>query len=349
VEEDYGQQGYHGLKGQMSDNFIRLGDMKDVRMSKKRIPEPTGNYYILHSSIIAPSDGIYDLLSGEVKPFLLFINNSKTDVNSNIISLKKGVNTILLIYNMACETYFIVRKPGIQRPEKQKISMAWYKDYGVLPFNCSPNNKSAGLFTFESAPGLQSLTFAAHGKVTLWIDGIQFPPVAGQKQPDGLIDYNVNIKNPKLNGSRVVLKIEYQPGYNGAGALTQYFRQQCGKGSINLGDWSKTDGLKAYSGGAVYRKIINVDSQDLQNKMEVDLGDLVSSAEVSVNGRSAGIRVSPPWTFDITQITRPGENQIEIVVYNTLANNYTSIPTRYGGSIKSGLFGPVVLRLISNP
>jgi hypothetical protein len=349
VEGDYGQQGYHGLKGKMYDNFIRLGALKDVKMSDIRIPEPSGNYYILYTSVIAPSDGTYDLLTGDVKPFFLIINNSKTDINKNTISLNQGANTVLLIYNEACETYFIVRKHGIKRPEKQQVSMSWYRDFGVLPFSCSFKNNSSGLFAFESAPGLRSLAFSAYGKVTIWIDGFQFQPVTGQKQPDGLTDYTVSLKDPKLTGSKVVLKIEYQPGYNGAGAIPQYFRQQCGKGSINLGDWSKIDGLKAYSGGAVYRKTINVDAQDLKFKMEIDLGDLVSSAELFVNGKSAGIRLSPPWTFDITKVASQGENQIEILIYNTLANNYTSIPTRYRGNIKSGLIGPVILRFLDQP
>jgi len=54
VEGDYGHQGYHGLKGVMYDNFIRLGAMKDVKMSKERQPELSGNYYILYTSVLAP-------------------------------------------------------------------------------------------------------------------------------------------------------------------------------------------------------------------------------------------------------------------------------------------------------
>ena len=45
VEGDYGHQGYHGLKGEMYDNFIRLGALEDVKMSLKRVPEAGGNYY----------------------------------------------------------------------------------------------------------------------------------------------------------------------------------------------------------------------------------------------------------------------------------------------------------------
>ena len=78
----------------------------------------------------------------------------------------------------------------------------------------------------------------------------------------------------------------------------------------------------------------------------LDLGSLVSSAEVIVNGSSAGIRVAPPWKFDITRWVRSGENQVEVIVYNTLANHYLTIPTRYRGSLESGLMGPVSIQIV---
>jgi hypothetical protein len=40
---------------------------------------------------------------------------------------------------------------------------------------------------------------------------------------------------------------------------------------------------------------------------------------------------------------RPGENRLEILVCNTLANHYSTVPTRYRGESKSGLLGPVTL------
>ena len=131
-------------------------------------------------------------------------------------------------------------------------------------------------------------------------------------------------------------------------AIPEYIRQTCGTGIIALGDWSEIDGLKAYSGGALYRKILAISADDLRNKIEIDLGDLVSSGELFVNGKSAGIRLSPPWKFDISSLAKPGENKVEVMIYNTLANNYTTIPTTYRGSIKSGLIGPVQLKIMNS-
>jgi hypothetical protein len=349
VEGDYGHQGYHGLKGEMYDNFIRLGNLKEVKMSLQRVPESGGNYYLLYTKVIAPYDGNFNMMTGNIKPFLLFINNSKTDINSTSISLTKGANKVLLVYNKACETYFILRDPVVRRTQSQPVSMSWYRDNGVLPFDCSVTSNSSGLFAFESAPGLKSFTFSAYGKVTVWVDGIMNDLTSLNKLPDSLTNYIVNIKDSKYAGSLVALGIVYQPGYSGAAALPQYINQKCGKGSITLGDWSKIDGLKAYSGGAWYRQNIFIEAQDINKKLEIDFVDLVSSAELFVNGKSNGLKVSPPWKFDITRFIKQGDNQIEILIYNTLANNYTSIPTRYRGNLKSGLIGPVILSMSNKP
>ena len=227
-------------------------------------------------------------------PFYLFVNSGKIDTKNKSIQLKKGSNSVLVVYDKACETYLTFRKPGVALPVKQQVSMCWYGDRGLLPFDCSPvTHVQSGLFTFQSAPALQSFTFAAYGNVSLWIDGSSIQPVVVKKDVDGLTYYRVTVKNPNPKSAQVVVNIDYKPGFTGGAALPQYFKQQCGNGMITLGDWSLIDGIKAYSGGAWYRKTININAEDLKNQLEIDLGDLVSSAELFVNGKSAGIKLTP--------------------------------------------------------
>ena len=71
----------------------------------------------------------------------------------------------------------------------------------------------------------------------------------------------------------------------------------------------------------------------------------VCSADVRVNGKPAGVRVAPPWKFDISKEVCAGENRVEVTVYNSLANHYQTIPTCYRGSPESGLLGPVTVEL----
>ena len=73
----------------------------------------------------------------------------------------------------------------------------------------------------------------------------------------------------------------------------------------------------------------------------LDLGELVSSARVTVNGVDAGTRLAPPFRFDIAPLLKPGTNTVEVRVANTSANFYLTTPTTYGGSTVSGLIGPV--------
>jgi hypothetical protein len=59
--------------------------------------------------------------------------------------------------------------------------------------------------------------------------------------------------------------------------------------------------------------------------------DLVkaTSAEVLVNGQAVGVLVAPPWRLPIGHLLQAGRNRIEVLVCNTLANHYQTIPTRY--------------------
>jgi hypothetical protein len=114
---------------------------------------------------------------------------------------------------------------------------------------------------------------------------------------------------------------------------------------MTAGDWSKAGALECYSGGAWYRRTVPLTAEQVRGRVLLHLGDVVATAEVRVNGRLAGIRVAPPWTVDISEHVQAGENRIEILVYNTLANHYLTIPTRYRGSLRSGLIGPVRLEI----
>jgi hypothetical protein len=113
------------------------------------------------------------------------------------------------------------------------------------------------------------------------------------------------------------------------------------QGEMALGDWSKVPGLETYSGGVKYSQTLALEA--LPKSAVLDLGRVVASAEVFVNGKSAGVRVAAPWKFDIAPFLKNGENKIGIEVYNTLGNHYQTIPTMYRGRTESGLIGPVRL------
>ena len=90
-----------------------------------------------------------------------------------------------------------------------------------------------------------------------------------------------------------------------------------------------------------YRKDVTMAKDSIKKEMTLDLGRVVSSAEVYVNGKLAGVRLAAPWRFDISGLLKEGSNSIEVLVYNTAGNHYITIPTGYLGFTESGLIGPV--------
>jgi len=89
-----------------------------------------------------------------------------------------------------------------------------------------------------------------------------------------------------------------------------------------LSDWTKHDdeGIRYYSGTAVYRKALRVHDWPRVGRLFLDLGLCHHLAEVTVNGKKAGVLWTAPWRIDVTGLVRRGENRIEIAVTNVWAN-----------------------------
>jgi len=122
-----------------------------------------------------------------------------------------------------------------------------------------------------------------------------------------------------------------------------------GAGRIELGDW-QTNGLPAYSGGLRYRRTVSVPNGVSLKAAVLDLGETRGTVDVVCNGQSAGMRFLGPYQFEIGPLLHEGENQLEIVVCNTLAPYLeASTPTPYvfEGQTRSGLFGPVQIKFLA--
>ena len=78
--------------------------------------------------------------------------------------------------------------------------------------------------------------------------------------------------------------------------------------------------------------------------VRLDLGEVRGTAEVLVDGESAGVRVCSPYAFDLSGPVGPAGATLEILVLNTLGPHLDAVsPTPYvfEGQRRSGLFGPV--------
>jgi len=92
----------------------------------------------------------------------------------------------------------------------------------------------------------------------------------------------------------------------------------------NLDDWSRRpeDGIKFYSGTAVYRKSFDL-PQAARLKGErlwLDLGTVRNIARVRLNGRDLGVVWCDPWRVDITAAANAKGNRLEVRVANLWPN-----------------------------
>jgi hypothetical protein len=128
---------------------------------------------------------------------------------------------------------------------------------------------------------------------------------------------------------------------------------------------SEDDGIKYFSGTAIYKNTILVSAPELkQGRFVMDLGKVGNVAEVIVNGMNLGILWKAPYTVDITNILKSGTNNIEIKVTNLWVNRlvgdmqpdckqkytYTAFPFYKADSplLPSGLMGPVDIFVIQD-
>jgi len=99
--------------------------------------------------------------------------------------------------------------------------------------------------------------------------------------------------------------------------------------------------LQHYSGGIRYQKTFNLTANQSEGRVILDLGEVIATCELFVNSKSVGVLINSPFTADISEHVRSGTNSIDIIIYNTLSNQYQTTPSHYKGNPRSGLIGPV--------
>ena len=236
------------------------------------------------------------------------------------------------------EAHLVLRKQGAARHERKvALAMSWYQDPGLLRFDpYAANGLSTETLSFTTAPGTIGITIPQAHSTT---------PVQafhnGELMKD-LGEGKYQVVSPAAKASVIDLKLTPPAGVHGGSALPEAIAVQTNdQGTMDLGDWSKAGILNNYSGGVKYQKTITLTEQEVMQITTLDLGKVIATAEVSINGKKVGVRVAPPWQFDLSDLLKAGENRIEVTVFNTLSNHYQTIHNLYRGEPTSGLLGPV--------
>ena len=97
------------------------------------------------------------------------------------------------------------------------------------------------------------------------------------------------------------------------------------RGGIRTDAVWEEQGLPHFAGTGTYRRTLQTTGE---KPMLLHLPACHDAVEVFVNGASCGARVWYPYTFDLTPQLRPGDNELEVRLHNTLGNIITAT---YGG------------------
>ena len=324
LEHDAGHQGYHGLKGLSNPNFLVMGRQEFTMTDTVYHEEIPGAQYQFQTTVRVERTTTVQVCCGDIRPEWIEVDRRIYPGSVHSLILTAGTHTFLLTYQGPGKTWFRLETGG-------------------LPLACDAYAEGEGRverFCFTAPPGLKSLTLKAFS-VPRVIDAPSFVDVL--ETGPGPITYRISWKEPASGTTPVTLELNAVFGYPGAAVFAGPLLLDCGKGLISLGDWSRIDGLRSYSGGAWYRETFEAPPLPPGERLILDLGRVASSAEVFLNGQEVGVKVASPFTFDLTGHLKPGTNRLEVLVFNTLANHYSTIPTRYRGSLESGLIGPVLL------
>ena len=77
--------------------------------------------------------------------------------------------------------------------------------------------------------------------------------------------------------------------------------------------------LPGFGGKVRYTAEINIPEELVGKKLRLNLGHVCECAELKLNGTDCGIRICPPYAFDITDAVKPGANELEFTAATTLA------------------------------
>jgi hypothetical protein len=107
-----------------------------------------------------------------------------------------------------------------------------------------------------------------------------------------------------------------------------------------LFDISAPDEIPEFAGIIRYRGTLRLDEA---GRAALDLGRVGQTARLWLNDVDLGIRICPPYRFDLSPAAKPGDNEILIEVANTLACKVRDRFSQFIQIPPSGLLGPLTL------
>ena len=153
----------------------------------------------------------------------------------------------------------------------------------------------------------------------------------------GLVDSAVSLPTGQTHPGRLITG----PWSIATAVSEQYPAFTAWRDAVYLADLSQPDSLPAFSGTFRYETEFEWLLEEKPKRL--DLGEVFETAEVWMNGQRAGVRICPPYRFDIGDLVVSGKNRLVVEVTNTLAKEQRDFLSRFAQQEPSGLLGPVLL------
>ncbi len=333
------QNRHHGLNARVGDEFFVLGpysqgwdafyDVNPQRVKGKSTPTAFTSFVYapcdLEAEVVCTAEGARERIdkAPKEKPWPTAIKVAGRPVARGAkVRLAKGYTPVEVAFNGFGRAAVVFRRTDVAaEASTMPLSMRWYRDPSILRYDPFGGKVGRGTFTATVPPGAY----------------------------DAEVDVNGTLLKKEIKGGVLALEIAFAPGLLGGNAFNGPVKLKMKAAPMKLGDWARVEGLRCYSGGAVYRSSFTF-GVVREGRLLLNLGRVGCAAEVAVNGRPAHAVMCPPWEVDVTDDVKAGVNAVEVTVYNTLNNHYQTIPTRYKVPTEkspSGLLGPVKLISLS--
>lgn len=331
---DPGFQGWHGLKGRVHDDLFALEETPAIRF--------------LRTSVHAAEDmTAFWNLGGSTLPFAAWINRCPVDLRKPVV-LRRGVHEVLLEFREGGRGYAVLATEQIAPVAAEPawfgpLHTRWFNNPRVLPMGVATLGDTVR-FRFSIPPGTRAFTCGLLGELSdACVGGVRIPAErilrdAARFPSDGTEVWKMHPPAPPV-AAEVDLCVRPHAGISGGGVVPDSILLDVGPFPAEPGDWAEWPGFECYSGGMRYTAEFECHSGS--GAAVLDLGGLSASAQVWINGESAGVLCAPPWRMAIGPHLRRGRNKIVVEVRSALSNHYKTIPTEYRGEERCGLFGPV--------
>jgi len=276
------------------------------------------------------------------------LRNAGVPMDLELISFKTFPSLDYIHYKIEnSDVYFISN----QSPENQTAGFK-FRVSGKQPEIWDPLTGSQWKAeAFKQSPGNTEvkLEFAPYGSFFV----VFKDPIPETRQGSKTSNYPVFTELQEITGP---WQVSFDTAWGGPASIE----------AKELFDWSKSDieGIKYYSGKAVYSKDFRIDKNDKGRSYHIELNEVadIGIAAIQLNGTDIGIVWTPPFRADISPALKKGKNNLSITVVNTWQNRLigdrgkpqeerftkTNIKIRDDWElVPSGLLGPVRI-LIAN-